>query len=195
MDDALQPHDSLYELDSLYATRDTLAAPFTAAIQALEYDRALATAEVDAKIATLEPLCRSLVLALGKTVYAGPVTCSYQSRTHWDSKGLLAYEKEQPTILQFHEVRPLVSLATFTGLMHHDDPPDPAGIFVHTCGVTTWTPTHQAWGRELVRCQAQGMRLEKVFDPFFGTGSTSTRRKSCRPFSGTRGSCLGRTGR
>ena len=41
-------------------------------------------------------------------------------------------------------------------------------FLVHTCGVTTWTPTHQAWGRELVTfCQAQGMRFDKVFDPFF----------------------------
>ena len=42
-------------------------------------------------------------------------------------------------------------------------------FLVHTCGVTTWTATHQAWGRELVTwCQAQGLRLDKVFDPFFG---------------------------
>ena len=110
MDDALQPHDSLYKLSSLYAKRETLAAPFTAAIQALEYDRALATAEVDADIAALEARCKSLVLALGETVHAGTLTAVYQSRAHWDSKGLLAYAKEQPTILQFHEVRPCVSL-------------------------------------------------------------------------------------
>ena len=42
-------------------------------------------------------------------------------------------------------------------------------FLVHTCGVQTWTATHQAWGRELVTsCRAKGMRFEKVFDPFFG---------------------------
>ena len=114
MSEPVSLQQSLYHLSSLYATRESLAAPFTAAIQALEYDRALATAEVDAEIAALESLCKPLVLAEGKTVYAGTLTAVYQRRTHWDSEGLLAYAKEQPTILQFHEVRPVVSLRRST---------------------------------------------------------------------------------
>ena len=108
MNEPLSLMNSLFQLSSLYVKRDTIAAPFVASIQPLEYDCALATAEVDAEIAALESLCKPLVLTGGKTVRAGTLMAVYQSRTHWDSKGLLAYAKEQPTILQFHDLRPLV---------------------------------------------------------------------------------------
>ena len=114
MNEPVSLMNSLYHLASLRDKRETIAAPFTEAIQRLEYDCAVATAEVDAEIDALEALCKPLVLAEGKTVYAGTLTAVYQRRTHWDSEGLLAYATEQPTILQFHEVRPLVSLRRST---------------------------------------------------------------------------------
>ena len=108
MDETTGLHEALYMLASLYAERDRLAAPFTTTIQALEYDRALATADVDAAIAALQATCKALVLAEGQSVHAGTLSVIHQRYTHWDSKGLERYAAEQPSVLQFREIRPRV---------------------------------------------------------------------------------------